>query len=374
MQPMGLMTLNANPVNYFAETEQVAFHLGHLVPGIDVTNDPLLQGRLFSYLDTQITRLGGPELRASCRSTGRTRRSTTCCATACTRRAVHAGVAPYRPNSLDGGCRSRRGTTSVPTSRCPQTGRSGVKARTAPASFDDHFSQARLFYLSLSAVEQDHIIRRLHLRAGQVLRAGDQASGSCRCWPTSTPSCAAKVAAGLGLPAPAATVALADAEPSPALSQIGRHVAHRRPGHRDHRGRDQRPGPRCGDLRHSIVAAGMRGARHRPARGHADVGDRRPGHRPAHLADDPLDRVRRRGGRRLRRAGQGRRAGRATPRRGSPAPPLIRGWCSCSRRCSATARRLAACGDALTCLDGAGIPQDAAGIAQGRAPRMSSHN
>ena len=54
------MTLNGNTTNFFAETEQVAFHPGHLVPGIDVTNDPLLQGRLFSYIDTQITRLGGP--------------------------------------------------------------------------------------------------------------------------------------------------------------------------------------------------------------------------------------------------------------------------------------------------------------------------
>ena len=60
VQLIGKMTLNRNPTNYFAETEQVAFHTGHLVPGIEVTNDPLMQGRLFSYLDTQITRLGGP--------------------------------------------------------------------------------------------------------------------------------------------------------------------------------------------------------------------------------------------------------------------------------------------------------------------------
>ena len=60
VQPLGLLTLNANPSNFFAETEQVAFHPGHLVPGIDVTNDPLLQARLFSYIDTQLTRLGGP--------------------------------------------------------------------------------------------------------------------------------------------------------------------------------------------------------------------------------------------------------------------------------------------------------------------------
>ena len=60
VQVLGTMTLNANPTNYFAETEQVAFNPNNLVPGIDVTNDPLLQARLFSYLDTQITRLGGP--------------------------------------------------------------------------------------------------------------------------------------------------------------------------------------------------------------------------------------------------------------------------------------------------------------------------
>ena len=57
---VGKMTLNRNPDNFFAETEQVAFHLGHIVPGIDFTNDPLLQGRLFSYTDTQLLRLGGP--------------------------------------------------------------------------------------------------------------------------------------------------------------------------------------------------------------------------------------------------------------------------------------------------------------------------
>ena len=60
MQLIGKLTLNRNPTNYFAETEQVAFHTGNLVPGIEVTNDPLMQARLFSYLDTQLTRLGGP--------------------------------------------------------------------------------------------------------------------------------------------------------------------------------------------------------------------------------------------------------------------------------------------------------------------------
>ena len=69
VQLIGKLTLNRNPTNYFAETEQVAFHTGHLVPGIEVTNDPLMQARLFSYLDTQLTRLGGPNFSRSCRST-----------------------------------------------------------------------------------------------------------------------------------------------------------------------------------------------------------------------------------------------------------------------------------------------------------------
>jgi catalase len=60
VQPIGTLVLNGNPTNFFAETEQVAFHTGHLVPGIEGTNDPLLQGRNFSYLDTQLTRLAGP--------------------------------------------------------------------------------------------------------------------------------------------------------------------------------------------------------------------------------------------------------------------------------------------------------------------------
>ena len=103
VQVIGTMTLDANPTNFFAETEQVAFHPGHLVPGVDITNDRLLQARLFSYLDTQITRLGGPNfdqipinrphapvndmLRDGFHQDG-----------------VHTGVAPYHPNSLDGGC------------------------------------------------------------------------------------------------------------------------------------------------------------------------------------------------------------------------------------------------------------------------------
>ena len=108
MQPVGKLTLNRNPTNYFAETEQVAFHTGNLVPGIEVTNDPLMQARMFSYLDTQLTRLGGPNF-ASSRSTGRT-----CPVNDMLRDGMHQtrdprrGSRPTVPNSIDGGPPARR--------------------------------------------------------------------------------------------------------------------------------------------------------------------------------------------------------------------------------------------------------------------------
>ena len=98
----GKLTLNRNPTNYFAETEQVAFHTGHLVPGIEVTNDPLMQARLFSYLDTQLTRLGGPNFsqlpinRPHCPVNDMLRDGAH-------QSAVHTGTAPYLPNSIDDG-------------------------------------------------------------------------------------------------------------------------------------------------------------------------------------------------------------------------------------------------------------------------------
>src|SRR6185312_479572 len=102
VQAIGRMTLNRNPTNFFAEVEQVAYHLGNLPPGIDVTNDPLLQARLFSYVDTQLTRLAGPNFsqipinRPHAAVNDMLRDGFH-------QHAVHAGVAPYRPNSLDGG-------------------------------------------------------------------------------------------------------------------------------------------------------------------------------------------------------------------------------------------------------------------------------
>ena len=218
VQPIGKLQLNANPTNYFAETEQVAFHPGHLVPGIDVTDDPLLQGRLFSYLDTQISRLGGPNFgqipinrpHAPVNDMLRDGMHQT---------ADHGGVAPYRPNSLDGGCPFHAGTQDAALIEVPQAV-VGEKSRTAAASFDDHFSQVRLFWRSLTETEQDHVVSAYTFELGrcyeQAIRerqvaALAQVDGEL----------AERVAQGLGLPSPGVQD-LAEVEPSPALSQLGR--------------------------------------------------------------------------------------------------------------------------------------------------------
>ena len=157
IQFVGRMVLDRNPVNFFAETEQVAFCPTHIVPGIDFTNDPLLQGRLFSYLDTQISRLGGanfhelPINRPRCPMRNLQRDGQR-------RMDVAQGRVSYEPNSLDpNGPREdhERGFRTF----APQEGvnETGGKLRIRPDSFADHYSQARQFYRSMSAPEQRHI-------------------------------------------------------------------------------------------------------------------------------------------------------------------------------------------------------------------------
>ena len=155
VRPVGVLTLNRNPANFFAETEQVAFHVGHLVPGIDITDDPLLHARLFSYLDTQLTRLGGPNfsqipINRPVSPVNDNNRD------GFSQQAVHEGVAPYTPNSLGAGCPFAAGGQGVYTHVPRQV--DGPKLKLRPAGFDDHFSQATLFFRSLTAVEQDHIV------------------------------------------------------------------------------------------------------------------------------------------------------------------------------------------------------------------------
>ncbi|WLQ37781.1 catalase [Streptomyces castrisilvae] len=220
VRPIGLMTLNANPSNYFAETEQVAFHVGHLVPGIDVSNDPLMQGRLFSYVDTQITRLGGPNFAQL--PINRTHAPVNdMLRDGMHQTAVHRGVAPYRPNSLDGGCPFVAGADTGAYIEVPAEVPAARKVRDAAASFDDHFSQARLFWLSMTPTEREHIVAAYTFELGKCWEPAVKERG-LRSLANIDPELCAQVARGLGLEAPEATVALASVEPSPALSQLGR--------------------------------------------------------------------------------------------------------------------------------------------------------
>ncbi len=167
---IGKLTLNRNPDNFFAETEQVAFHIGHIVPGIDFTNDPLMQGRLFSYTDTQLLRLGGPNFHeipinrpvAPLHNNQRD---------GFMRQTINRGQTSYEPNSLKGGCPFQAGADmSGFTSFAERIDAQKVRERSA--SFFDHFSQATLFFNSQSEPEKGHIIRALRFELGKVETPG----------------------------------------------------------------------------------------------------------------------------------------------------------------------------------------------------------
>jgi catalase len=163
---IGKMILNRNPDDFFAETEQVAFHPGNVVPGIDFTNDPLLQGRLFSYLDTQLIRLGGPNFHElpinrplapvyNNQQDGFSRQT------------IKKGPVNYFPNTLGGGHpmpapEEKGGYVHY------QEKVEGRKVRERSESFSDHYSQARLFWNSLSEPEKMHLIEASHFELGKV--------------------------------------------------------------------------------------------------------------------------------------------------------------------------------------------------------------
>ena len=219
VQIIGTMTLDRNPTNYFAETEQVAFNPSNLVPGIDVTNDPLLQARLFSYLDTQITRLGGPNWnqipinRAHAPINDNLRDGFH-------QDAVHGGVAPYRPNSLDGGCPFVAGPDEGAFIDVPVPVGPGVKERANPASYDDHFSQVGLFYRSLSPVEQDHVVSAYSF---ELAKCWDEVVRERQLGALANihPDLCRRVADSVGLPAPEPSEPLTGTSTSAALSQLG---------------------------------------------------------------------------------------------------------------------------------------------------------
>lgn len=220
--PLGKMTLNRNPDNFFAEVEQVAFCPGHIVPGIDFSNDPLLQGRLFSYTDTQISRLGGPNFHelpinrpvAPFHNGQRDAQHRT---------TIDKGRASYEPNSIDGGWPKETppaaqdgGFESYPERI------DAAKIRQRSESFGDHFSQARLFFNSMSDHEKEHIIAAYSFELGKVEREFIRAREVNEILANIDLTLAKRVAENLGLPAPTkgtVEVRKTSLERSPALSQ-----------------------------------------------------------------------------------------------------------------------------------------------------------
>ncbi|HEY4136351.1 MAG TPA: catalase, partial [Alphaproteobacteria bacterium] len=162
---VGKMTLNRNPDNYFAETEQVAFHTGHVVPGIDFTNDPLLQGRLFSYTDTQLRRVGPNfaelPINRPLNPVQNNQRD------AMARTTINPGRVAYFPNRLGGGCPMHSPETADSfVSHAEKV--DGAKIRARSDSFSDHFSQATQFWNSMADWERQHIVEAFSFELNQV--------------------------------------------------------------------------------------------------------------------------------------------------------------------------------------------------------------
>jgi catalase len=154
--PVGRMVLDRNPDNFFAETEQVAFCAAHVVPGIDFSNDPLLAGRIHSYIDTQITRLGGVNfheipINAPLVPIHNNQRD------GLHRQGIARGRVAYEPNSLGGGCPFQAGSAGFVSFPQPVDDGQGDKLRGKPEKFADHYTQATLFYESQTPVEKAHI-------------------------------------------------------------------------------------------------------------------------------------------------------------------------------------------------------------------------
>jgi len=164
--PVGRMILNRNPDNFFAETEQVAFCVAHVVPGIDFSNDPLLAGRIHSYVDTQISRLGGPNfheipINAPIAQVHNNQRD------GMHRQAIHRGRVSYEPNSLGGGCPFQAGAKGFVSFPEPREA-SDHKVRGKAERFADHYTQATLFWNSQTDVEKQHIINAFRFELSRV--------------------------------------------------------------------------------------------------------------------------------------------------------------------------------------------------------------
>ncbi|MBD8564267.1 catalase [Oxalobacteraceae sp. CFBP 8763] len=222
LTPVGKMVLDRNPDNFFAETEQVAFCTSHVVPGIDFSNDPLLQGRNFSYQDTQLTRLGGPNfheipINSPIVQIQNNQRD------GFHRQAINRGRVNYEPNSLGGGVPYQAGPAGFTS--FPET-IAADKVRGNPELFADHYSQARLFWQSQSTPEQNHIVNafRFELTRVQTPAVRERVLALLA---NVDDVLVSRVAEGLGMDVPAPLPLATDAPiptypPSPALSLMSR--------------------------------------------------------------------------------------------------------------------------------------------------------
>ena len=221
--PIGKMVLNRNPDNFFAETEQVAFCAAHIVPGLDFSNDPLLAGRIHSYQDTQISRLGGPNfheipINAPVAPPHNNQRDGT------HRQAINRGRVAYEPNSLAGGCPFQAGAAGFTSFPEPLV---GDQVRGKPERFADHYTQATLFWNSQTDVEKAHIIRgfRFELSRAQIPAVRTRVVAMLA---NVADDLAASVAQGLGMATPAALpkvmekTTAPEVRASPALSLFAR--------------------------------------------------------------------------------------------------------------------------------------------------------
>ncbi len=212
--PVGRMVLNRNPDNFFAETEQVAFCTAHVVPGIDFSNDPLLGGRIHSYVDTQITRLGGPNfheiaINAPVTEVHNNQRD------GLHRQAIHRGRVSYEPNSLAGGCPFQAGGAGFVSFPEPVH---EDKVRGKPEKFAEHYNQATLFFDSQTAMEKSNIAAafRFELSKVTVPAIRERMIASLA---NVSPTLAADVAAGLGMKVPKALPIAIGKRPKPEVKQ-----------------------------------------------------------------------------------------------------------------------------------------------------------
>lgn len=225
VQPIGRMVLNRNPDNFFAETEQVAFCAAHVIPGLDFTNDPLLAGRIHSYIDTQLTRLGGPNfhelpINAPLAPVHNNQRD------GMHRQAIHRGRAAYEPNSLGGGCPFQAGTAGFVSFPEPVQ---QDEVRGKPEKFAEHYNQATLFYESQSESEKRHIAAayRFELSKVTVAAVRQRMVSMLR---NASEELAAQVAAGLGMELPPAMPKAMDSPPAPEVTKSPALSLMARPG------------------------------------------------------------------------------------------------------------------------------------------------